>query len=151
RSGGARMKLVQMPTELLHLDDADLDKAGIDAGLLTVFRMYLPRALGDARGLAILAPPAAGSRQLLMVLARRIGVALRDENIRLRERGGNLKAGRKKLCYLPGSTLSAALADLAGHCALTTEAACFVQDLDQTWPDLDTAGAGSPPVAGPVD
>src|ERR1041385_4478442 len=98
-----------MPTFLLRLGDADLDDAGVDPALLLAFRGYLPRALEETRGLAILAPASAGTERLLMVLARRIGAALRDENIHLRERGGNLKAGRRKLCYLPGHALLHAL------------------------------------------
>jgi hypothetical protein len=65
-----------------------------------------------------------------MVLARRLGAALRDENIRLRERGGDLKRGRKKLCYLPGSLLSEALADERTSRTLASEAACFFEDVD---------------------
>ena len=62
---------------------------------------------------------------LLMVLARRIGVALRDANIRLRDSGGDLKAGRQKLCYLPGSALGAALGLAGARAELAREAACF--------------------------
>jgi hypothetical protein len=122
-----------MPTDLLHLEDADLDGAGIDPRLLAAFRAYLPRALDEQRGLAILAPPGAHADQLLMVLARRIGVALRDANIRLRNGGGDLKAGRKKLCYLPGGALGPALDLPAARVELEREAACFIQDLDAAW------------------
>ena len=55
------MKLVQMPTDLLHLEDADLDRAGVEPSLLAAFRAYLPAALGERRGLAILASPEAGA------------------------------------------------------------------------------------------
>lgn len=127
------MKLVQMPTDLLHLEDADLDRARIDPGLLAAFRAYLPEALDERRGLAILAPPDTGAHRLLMVLARRIGVALRDANIRLRDDGGDLKAWRKKLCYLPGDALGAALGLPGARRELGREAACFVQDLDAAW------------------
>ncbi len=129
------MKLVQMPTALIHLEDAQLDGVGVDAGLLTAFRAYLPHALGETRGLAILAPATAGTERLLMILARRIGAALRDENIHLRERGGDVKAGRKKLCYLPGHALPTALDDLESRRALVSEAACFFQNLDGAWRD----------------
>ena len=129
------MKLVQMPTSLLHLQDADLDDAGLDPSLLAAFRAYLPQAPDDQHGLAILAPAGAGGRRLLMVLARRIGAALRDANIALRDGGGDLKAGRKKLCYLPGSTLGAALQLPAARRELVREAACFLQDLDAAWTD----------------
>jgi hypothetical protein len=138
------MKLVQMPTELLHLGDAGLPAAGVDPRLLGAFRSYLPGALEDRRGVAILAPPAAGTRPVLMVLARRIGAALRDENIRRREQGGDLKRGRKKLCYLPGSALPAALGRPSTRRVLADEAACFFQDLEAAW----TAGAaGAAPLA----
>ena len=140
------MKLVQMPTELLHLRDADLPAAGVDPGLLAAFRSYLPGALGDRRGVAILAPPAAGTRPVLMVLARRIGAALRDENIRLRERGGDLKGGRRKLCYLPGRALPAALGTPSARRVLAGEAACFFQDLEAAW-TAGEAGAPLSPVA----
>ena len=127
------MKLVQMPTDLLHLEDADLDRAGIDPGLLAAFRAYLPGALDERRGLAILALPNAGAHHLLMVLARRIGAALRDANIRLRDDGGDLKAGRQKLCYLPGAALASALDQPGPRSELAREAACFIQDLDAAW------------------
>lgn len=127
------MKLVQMPTDLLRLEDADLDAAGLDPSLLAGFRAYLPRALDERRGLAILAPADSGAHLLLMVLARRIGAALRDANIRLRESGGDLKAGRQKLCYLPGAALGRALGLPEARAELAREAACFVQDLDAAW------------------
>ena len=78
----------------------------------------------------ILALPTKGGHHLLMVLARRIGAALRDANIHLRDGGGDLKAGRQKLCYLPGPALLAALGEPDAARALTHEAACFVQDLE---------------------
>lgn len=141
------MKLVQMPTDLLHLEDAGLPSAGVDPRLLVAFRSYLPSALEDMRGVAVLAPSAAGTRQVLMVLARRIGAALRDENIHLRELGGDLKTGRKKLCYLPGCVLTSALATPSTRRALAAEAACFIQDLDEAWP----AGLPDPtPLAPPA-
>ena len=113
------MKLVQMPVELLHLDEHDLPERGVDERLLAGFGAYrstVPNAgttgWARAESLAILAPPEAGTRELLMVIARRVGAALRDENIHLRDRGGDLKAGRQKLCYLPGGALPEALAPL---------------------------------------
>ena len=127
------MKLVQMPTELIHLSEDDLPSLGVDAGLLAGFRRYLDRQPGALESLAILAPPEAGTRELLMVLARRIGAALRDENIRLRDRGGDLAAHRKKLCYLPGAALPEALRTPSARRALEREAATFFQDLDAAW------------------
>lgn len=127
-----------MPVELIHLEDADLDGRGVEPGLLAAFRAYLPsvlnerRELAERRGLTILAPASSG-RLLLMVLARRIGAALRDANIDLREGGGDLKAGRQKLCYLPGGLLAEALDSPKARLALADEAACFVQDLDAAW------------------
>jgi hypothetical protein len=135
------VKLVQMPRELLHLEDADLDGAGIEPGLLAAFRVYLPRAVEDRRGLAILTPVGDGGDRLLMVLARRIGAALRDANIRLRDDGGDLKVGRQKLCYLPGGALRSALSVTDARAELARQAACFVQDLDGAWPD-GTSDAG---------
>jgi hypothetical protein len=119
-----------MPTDLLHLEDADLDGAGLDPRLLADFRAYLPRALDERRGLAILAPPEAGAHRLLMVLARWVGAALRDANIRLRDAGGDLGSERRKLCYLPGDALPLALARPDARAELAREAACFLQDLD---------------------
>lgn len=147
------MKLVQMPTALLRLGDADLDGAGVDSTLLAAFRDYLPRALAETRGLAILAPASAGTERLLMVLARQIGAALRDENIHLRERGGDLKAGRKKLCYLPGHALRLALADLACQRTLASEAVCFFQDLDgaRGGPSVDPSRLDSAPLLSLLD
>ena len=130
-----------MPIDLLHLEDADLDAAGIAPDLLAAFRAYLPRAVDERCGLAILTPPGAGADRLLMVLARRIGAALRDANIRLRDEGGDLKAERKKLCYLPGHALGVALSLPSARAELACEAACFIQD-------LDAASASGP--AGPV-
>jgi hypothetical protein len=86
----------------------------------------------------IVASAAQGGQHLLMVLARRIGAALRDANIRLRDDGGDLKAGRQKLCYLPGDALRSALARPDFQVALCREAACFVQDLEAAWPAATT-------------
>jgi hypothetical protein len=130
------VKLVQMPRDLLHLEDADLDRADLDPGLLAAFRAYLPRVLDERRGLAILAPSAAGTC-LLMVLARRIGVAMRDANIHLRDSGGDIKVGKQQLCYLPGHLLDDALVNPDTRAALAREAACFVQDLDGAWSGAD--------------
>jgi hypothetical protein len=138
------VKLVQMPTELLHLEEADLPSAGVDSSLLAAFRAYLPTAPDDRRGVAILATSGAGTRELLMVLARRIGAALRDENIHLRDRGGELKAGRKKLCYLPGRVLAAAFGAVGARRALADEAVCFFQDLDEVWSTEDGAVSLAP-------
>lgn len=127
------MKLVQMPVEFLHLDVDDLPSLGVDAGLLAGFRRYLDRERAALGSLAILVPPEAGTRALLMVLARRVGAALRDQNIRLRDHGGDLGAHRQKLCYLPGAALPAALRTGPARRALQHEAACFFQDLDAAW------------------
>jgi len=124
------MKLVQMPVELLHLEQHELLALGVDERLLAQLEGALARTTGDQVGLAILATPGAGTRQLLMVVARRVGAALRNENIRLRDRGGDLQAGRKKLCYLPGSALTDALRSTVARESLEREAACFFQDLD---------------------
>ena len=128
-----------MPADLLHVELESLPALGVDPRLLAGFEAYLARA---PESLAILGPPAAGTRALLMVLARRVGAALRDENIHLRDRGGDLKAGRKKLCYLPGEILAEALRDPAAARTLRREAACFVQD--------DEAAFGSAELEPPV-
>src|SRR5215204_2759806 len=146
-SGGKCVKLVQMPTDLLHLDDAELSAVDVAPGLLEAFRLYLPRALDDRRGAAMLAPPSARTRELLMVLARRVGATLRDENIRLRERGGDLRSARKKLCYLPGRAMPKALRDPVARRALAHEAACFIQDLDTAWPEDQIGRAPLAPTA----
>lgn len=140
------MKLVQMPTDLLHLEDADLDAAAVNPLLLAAFRSYLPCALDERRGLAILAPAASG-HLLLMVLARRVGAALRDTNIDLRDSGGDLKAGRQKLCYLPGGLLGSALATPGARAELAREAACFLQDLEGAWASGPTGPAALTPGA----
>ena len=70
---------------------------------------------------------------MLMVLARRIGAALRDENIRRRDQGENLRRSRKKLCYLPGSHLADAIGAPGARKALVDEAACFIEDLELAW------------------
>jgi hypothetical protein len=147
------VKLVQMPTALVRLGDADLDDAGVDQALLKAFRSFLPRVLEQGRGLAILAPASLGTERLLTVLARRIGAALRDENIRLRERGGDVKAGRKKLCYLPGRALPIALADPVCRDVLTSESVCFFQDLDEAWagPEAGPSPTDSAPFLGLLD
>jgi hypothetical protein len=128
------MKLVQMPAELLHLSVDDLPSLGLHAELLARFRCYFDRDPAALESLSILAPPDAGTRELLMVLARRVGAALRDENIHLRDRGGDLATNRKKLCYLPGATLPAALRTPTAQRTLEREAAVFFQDLDAAWP-----------------
>jgi hypothetical protein len=123
------MKLVQMPTDLIHVDVDDLPARGVDFALVAQLRAYLDNDPAARSSLAILAPVDRGSRELLMVVARRLGAALRDENIALRERGGDLQAGRNKLCYLPGSALADALSDDAAHRTLAAEAACFFDDV----------------------
>lgn len=124
------MKLVQMPTNLLHISEADLEAAGYDTGLLAAVRAYLPGLLDDRRGAAILTPPGGGGRQVLMLLARRVGAALRDENIQARDSGGDMTAQKKRLCYVPGQMLGGALALPDARAALMSEAACFLQDLE---------------------
>ena len=129
------MKLVQMPRELLHLERDDLPALGVERGLLAEFEAYLSRAADDEVGLAILGPPEAGTRELLMVLARRVGAALRNENIRLRDRGEGPTASYKRLCYLPGGALPRALRAPGARRALGCEAVCFFQDLEMAWAD----------------
>ena len=124
------VKLVQMPVDLLHVGADDLPGLGVDPALLRQLDAYFARCPDATESLAIFGPPAAGTRELLMVLARQVGAGLRDENIHLRERGGDLEAGRKKLCYLPGSALAEALRDPAARQTLGREAACFLQDVD---------------------
>jgi hypothetical protein len=133
------MKLVQMPANLLHVDESDLEAGGYDAGLLAALYDYLPGALSDRRGAAILAPAGGGGRQVLMLLARRIGAALRDENIAARDSGGDMTAQKKRLCYLPGQMLGGALGLPDARAALANEAACFLQDLEAA-----TAAPGHP-------
>ena len=127
------VKLVQMPPELIHIEEVDIVAAGIEPRLLADFQAYLPGVLEDRRGLAILLPLGSGGVQLLMLLARRVGAALRDENINLRDTGGDIKGGKKRLCYLPGDVLGDAFEEAETRQALTNEAACFLQDLDQVW------------------
>lgn len=124
------MKLVQMPTNLLHIEEADLSVAGYDAGLLAGVRSYLPELAADRRGAAILTPAGRGGRQVLMLIARRVGAALRDENIAVRDGGGDMTVRKKRLCYLPGQLLGGALDLAAARTALASEAACFLQDLE---------------------
>ncbi len=132
-----------MPAELVRFGDADLDAAGLDARLLAAFRAYLPEALDDRLGVAILTPAGSGGHLPLMVLARQIGAALRDENIHLRDAGGDIKAEKKRLCYLPGYALGAALASPEARQTLVDEAACFFQDLDSAW-STESADAAPP-------
>jgi hypothetical protein len=124
-----------MPADLIRVEDADLDAANVEPGLLAAYRAYLPTAVDDRRGLLILAAPSEGGHHLLMLLARRIGAALRDENIRLRDSGGDVRAGKLRLCYLPGSALTAARRDRAAATALVTEAACFLYDVERCDPE----------------
>src|SRR5207244_13315090 len=128
-----RVKLVQMPREALHLVQDELPGLGVERRLLAAFEVDLSRAADDQVGLAILAPPDAGTRELLMVLARRVGAALRNENMRLRDRGGGRQASYKKLCYLPGGALPQALRVPRARRSLEREAACSLQDLDNAW------------------
>jgi hypothetical protein len=127
------VKLVQMPRDLLHVDETDLPAAGVLPGLVPEFRAYHASVLNERRGLAILVPPTQGGRAMLMVLARRIGTSLRDANIRRREQGEDLRRNRQKLCYLPGSRLAEALATPETRDVLLDEAACFIQDLEAAW------------------
>jgi hypothetical protein len=141
------MKLVQMPVELLHLTVDDLPDLGLEAALVAEFRRYLDRDPAGLESLAILAPPEAGSRALLMVLARRIGAALRDANIHLRDRGGDLATHRQKLCYLPGPVLPEALRTPTARRTLERETAVFFQDLDAAWQAEQVSVEPLPPVS----
>lgn len=140
------MKLVQMPRALLTVEPDDLPELGVHPALVEA---VAARCAGDPLAipsLAMLGPRTAGTTAALMVLARRIGAALRDENIRLRDRGGDLRGGRRKLCYLPGSSLRAALEAVSGRRALESEAVLFLQDLDDAWANArcaDSAEAAS--------
>lgn len=119
-----------MPASLIRVEDADLDAAVPDPRLLAAFRAYLPDALAERRGLLVLASPSQGGHYLLMLLARRIGAALRDTNIHRRDAGGDMTVGKLRLCYLPGPALVSALVEPDAARALTDEAACFIQDLE---------------------
>jgi hypothetical protein len=119
-----------MPSDLVRVEEADLEPAGVDPSVLAAFLAYLPNATTERRGLLILAEPAQGGHHLLMLLARRIGAFLRDENIRLRDSGGDIQAGKLRLCYVPGSALAPARHDREAATALVSEAACFLQDVD---------------------
>ncbi|MGE3910658.1 MAG: hypothetical protein AB7K36_14950 [Chloroflexota bacterium] len=127
------MRLVQMPPHLIRVDEADLVAADIEPGVLAQFQTYLPSVLEERRGVALLLPTGAGGDMLLMLLARRVGAALRDENIRLRDTGGDIKGEKKRLCYLPGDVLYEAYDTAADRQSLANEAACFFQDLDAVW------------------
>ncbi|MFN0072183.1 MAG: hypothetical protein ACKVVP_11920 [Chloroflexota bacterium] len=124
-----------MPTHLLHVEANDLPAHGQECELLSAFRAYLPRALQETRGVAILAPDSDSTTAMLMVLARNIGAALRDDNIRMRAGGHDMRTERKSLAYLPGTMLATALADSEAYQTLTSVAACFIQDLALTWSD----------------
>ena len=129
-----------MPRDLLTVDQADLPALGVHPVLLDAVAARRDTEPLTIRSLALLGPRSAGTTAALMVLARRIGAALRDENIRLRDRGGDLRRGRRKLCYLPGGSLSAALGDDRARRALESEAVVFLQDLD----DALVSSAGAP-------
>lgn len=121
-----------MPRELLSAEADDLPGLGVHPALVAAVAERCA-AMNVIEGVALLGPPEWGATPALMVLARKVGAALRDDNIRLREAGGDLARGRKKLCYLPGSTVREALATEAGHRALHVEEAVFLQDLDAVW------------------
>lgn len=127
------MKLVRMPRELLHVESDDLAALGVNGQLIAGLEAYLPRATDDEVGVAILAPADAGTRALLMVLARHVGIALRNDNIRLRDEGGEVEATFGRLCYLPGSAVAEAFQSAPARESLGREGACFVQDLESAW------------------
>lgn len=127
------VKLVQMPPDLVRIDEVDIVAAGHEPSLLAAYRAYLPTVLADRQGVAILASTETGSLPMLMLLARRVGAALRDENIRVRDGGGAITDPKKRLCYVPGSVLDEAYEEPDARQALATEAACFVQELDAVW------------------
>lgn len=127
------VKLVQMPPELVRIDEVDIVAAGYEPSLLAAYQAYLPTMLEDRRGVAILASAEAGGLPMLMLLARRVGAALRDENIQVRDAGGDIKGGKKRLCYVPGAVLDDAYDEPDARQTLATEAACFVQDLESAW------------------
>ena len=131
---GGGVKLVQMPSDLLHIEEDSLPTLGVNGELLAQFEGYRSATRDRRESLAILAPRQMGTRELLMVLARQVGAALRNQNIRLRDTGGDLKASRQKLCYLPGGALGDALRSKPARQALEREAACFIQDLETAWP-----------------
>ena len=132
-----------MPVDLLHVDEADLPELGVDRRLLAALDAYRADLAGQgdtgwtsAESLAILGRREAGTRELLMVLARRVGAALRDENIRARD-GSGPRRGGKRLCYLPGRVLPEAFRSESARRTLASDAACFFQDLDQAWDGSD--------------
>jgi hypothetical protein len=126
------MKLVRMPRHLLAVEPEDLPGLGVAPGLAAAVAALAGGDPDAIPSLAILGPREAGTTPALMLLARRVGARLRDDNIRLRDSGGDLAAGRKALCYLPGADLAAALARPDARRALHAEAAVFVQDLDDS-------------------
>ncbi|MCC7370788.1 MAG: hypothetical protein IT306_20370 [Chloroflexi bacterium] len=127
------VKLVQMPPELVRIDEVDIVAGGYAPSLLAAYQAYLPMVLEDRQGVAILASAEAGGLPMLMLLARRVGAALRDENIQVRDAGGDMRGGKKRLCYVPGTVLDDAYEEQDAQQALATEAACFVQELETVW------------------
>ena len=135
-----------MPRDLLTVDQADLPALGVHPALVDAVAARHEADPLAIRSVALLGPRSAGTTAALMVLARRIGAALRDENIRLRDRGGDLRHGRRKLCYLPGTSLPAALGDDRALRALESEGVVFIQDLDDAWAGAADAAAIDPAV-----
>jgi len=121
-----------MPRDLLAVEAADLPSLGVPAQLAHAAAELAARDGLTLPSAAILGSRDAGTTAVLMVLARKVGAALRDYNIRLRD-GGDVSATRLRLCYLPGAALPEALASVTARRTLESEAALFLADLDDAW------------------
>ena len=95
------VKLVQMPAELVRLDDAQLAELNVDPGLLATFRTYLPRASDDPRGVAILAPPFELHPRAVDGSARRSRRGVERRKHCSAQSGGDLRTGRKSSATCP--------------------------------------------------
>lgn len=123
------MKLVRMPRELLTVEAADLPSLGVPDDLTCAAAELASRDGLTLPSAVVLGPREAGTTAVLMLVARKVGAAFRDRNIRLRD-GGDTTTRRLRLCYLPGAILPEALASDEDRRALESEAAVFLQDLD---------------------
>jgi hypothetical protein len=122
------LRVVRIPRALLHVGLDDLTGLGVPDHARATLRGLLADlpVVPDATLSAQLIGPGQVTLPCLAVLARHVGQGLRDHNLALAHDRARLHVERRKLAYMDGAALAAAVA--GGDTRPATEAVLFVVD-----------------------
>jgi hypothetical protein len=110
--GDLRIKVVQIPRHLLHVELDDLVQWGVSEGARDALRALLADLpiVPDAAYNAQLVGPVSVTLLCLAVLARHVGQGLRDHNLSLADDRARLSRERRKLIFVEAAVLDELLA-----------------------------------------